>query len=89
MPCSRYNGDAVPTDGFAVHRIVLIAEFAWKDNILDAWGEVVCQALTDLNTETKSLTREIQEHIDRYYPDDVLKPQQRLILETILQEVWS
>jgi hypothetical protein len=33
--------------------------------------------------------QEIQEHIDKYYPDDVLHPQQRLILAAVMEEVWS
>ncbi len=29
---------------------------------------------------------EIQAYIDRYYPDDVITPEQRLLLETLIQE---
>jgi hypothetical protein len=31
----------------------------------------------------------LQREIDKYYPDDVLLPQHRLVLETLIEEVWS
>jgi len=33
--------------------------------------------------------QEIQDQIDKYYPDDVLLPQQRLVIEGVLDEVWK
>lgn len=49
--------------------------------------------LTDLRFLIRKMeihsTEEIQGFIDRYYPDDVLPPEHREILNILIQEVWQ